>query len=260
MQEKEIKASDFIQSLEKGLNLIASFDAENPYMTITEAAERNGLTRANARRVLLTLEYLGYVRQEKGKLFRLTPKVLCLGYSYLSSLDFRELALPVMEGVSATLQESCSMAVRDDLSMVYVARVQTKRIMSVTLGVGTRLPLYCTSMGKVLLAGLEEEELQSLVQKMSFEAHTPKTIIRAGDLMKELDTVRRQGWALADEETEIGVRSVACPVRGKDGSVLAALNVSVHASRATKQEVEARFLPEVKAAALAIEEIITHKT
>lgn len=252
----EIKKTDFIQSLEKGLNVITAFDHENVAMTLTQVAKKLDLTRANARRILLTLEHLGYVSSADGKLFSLTPKVLCLGYSYMSSLSYRELAQPYMEALATEVNESCSLSVLDGKEIVYVARVQTKRIMTIALGIGTRLPVHAASMGKALLSGLEEGTLQGLLKEINFEAFTSHTITNAQDFKKSLAEVKQRGWAMADQELEIGVRSVACPVRDKNGKILAALNISGHASRVTKEEMIERFVPALQQTVAKIEEAL----
>lgn len=251
----EIKKSDFIQSLEKGLKVITAFGFENEQMTITETAKKVDLTRANARRILLTLQHLGYINSIDGKNFSLTPKVLCLGYSYLSGLPFRELALPIMQELTAQLNESCSMSVLDNKEIVYVARVHTKHIMTINLAVGTRLPVYAASMGKVLLAGLSEEEAIQYIEQMKFEAFTEKTLSKK-QLIAELQSIRQQGFAIADEELEIGVRSIASPIKDKNGKVVSALNISGHASRVSVEHLKNNFLPVLKKFAGKIEEAL----
>ncbi|GAA5038803.1 transcriptional regulator [Marivirga lumbricoides] len=256
--DSTIKKSDFVQSLEKGLKVISTFDSDNPKMTLTEVAKRVDLTRANARRILLTLQYLGFVQTEDGKQFSLSPKVLSLGYSYLSALPFQELAKPYLKALAEEVNESCSMSVLDANDIVYVARVQTNRIMTISLGVGTRLPVYATSMGRVLLAGLPDEEVQKLLKEMKPQQLTPNTIIDIDQLIKRIQLVRERGWALADQELEIGVRSIACPVKDKNGLTISALNISGHASRVSKDEMLEKFLPHLKSTVVQIENAI-HK-
>lgn len=251
--KKSIKKSDFVQSLDKGLRVITAFDGEDSEMTLTDVAKKTGLTRANARRLLLTLEYLGYVRCEDGKLFSLSPRILTLGYSYLSSLPFQEMALPYMKELTSEINESCSMSVLDGAEIVYVARVQTKRIMTIALGVGTRLPVYATSMGRVLLSGLEPGQLESVLTKLNLEKLTQHTITSKNELIKEITLTKDRGWAIADEELEIGVRSIACPIKNKMGKTVAALNISGHASRVTTDEMIEKFLPELRKTAAIIE-------
>ncbi len=242
---KEIKKSDFVQSLEKGLNVINAFDMDHEQMTLSDVAKKVDLTRANARRILLTLQHLGYVTSLDGKLFSLSPKVLSLGYSYLSGLPFRELAHPYMQELAKEINESCSMSVLDQHDIVYIARVHTKRIMTISLGIGTRLPAHATSMGKVLLASLDPMEATKLIGQMKFEELTPFTLSKNA-FIQHLDLVRKQGWAISDQELEIGVRSIACPIRDKKGKVIAAINISGHASRVTLEDLVKKYLSALK--------------
>ncbi len=256
--EPTIKKSDFVQSLEKGLKVIAAFDADNAQMTLTEVAKKVDLTRANARRILLTLQYLGFVQCVDGKQFSLSPKVLTLGYSYLSALPFQELAKPYLQALAEEVNESCSMSVLDKMDIVYVARVQTNRIMTISLGVGTRLPVYATSMGRVLLAALPDEEMQDFMNGLEIQKLTENTITEKDKLIERIQLVRERGWALADQELEIGVRSIACPIKDKNGKTIAALNISGHASRVSKDEMLDKFLPHLKSTVAHIEGAI-HK-
>lgn len=248
-----IKKSDFIQSLEKGLKVIAVFDRDHPELTLTQVAKAVDLTRANARRILLTLEYLGYVSCADGKLFKLTPKVLCLGYSYLSSLSFQELAQPYMEDLADIVNESCSMSVLEGKDIVYVARVQTKRIMTIALGIGTRLPVHATSMGRVLIAGMAPGEMEKYIEELDFEAFTPYTLVDKLKFTERVHLVKARSWALSDQELEIGIRSIAHALRDKNGKILAAINISGHASRVSKEEMIERFLPALKETVSKIE-------
>jgi len=255
---ESIKKSDFVQSLEKGLNVIASFDAENQSMTLTEVAKKVDLTRANARRILLTLQYLGYVQCEDGKKFSLSPKILTLGYSYLSGLPYHEIAKPFLRQLADQVNESCSMSVLDQNDIVYVARVQTNRIMTLALGIGTRLPVYATSMGRVLLSRMEDEDLREYLHNLKIEKLTENTITDPDKLFERIKLVRNRGWAIADQELEIGVRSIACPIKDKSGKTIAALNISGHASRVSKDEMQEKFLPHLKSTVVQIENAI-HK-
>jgi IclR family transcriptional regulator, pca regulon regulatory protein len=216
----------FVQSLARGLGVITAFDAQHPRMTLSDVARRTGLTRATARRFLLTLEELGYVRTD-GRLFELTPVVLQLGYSYLSSQALPALAAPHLETLSARVEESTSASVLDGADIVYVARVSTHRIMTVAIAVGTRFPAHATSMGRVLLAGLEPEQLAAYFRTARLERLTPHTLTDRAGLEADLRRVRAQGWALVDQELEIGLRSVAAPVTDGTGRVVAAVNVSM---------------------------------
>jgi len=247
-----IKKTDFVQSIEKGLKVISAFGAENPRMTLTEVATMLDMTRANARRILLTLQHLGYVTSEDGKWFSLTAKVLSLGYSFLSSQSLPELARPFMQQLTESVNESCSLSVLDGSEIVYTARVQTKRIMTIALGVGTRLPAHATSMGKALLANLSPAQAHPILEKLSYEAFTSHTLDKAA-FLSNLDSIREQGYAIANQELEIGVRSIACPVRDKAGCVQAALNISGHASRVTVEEMKAKYLPALQKTVTEIE-------
>lgn len=243
------KPSDsYVQSFARGLDVLRSFGADAPAQTLSEAAERVGLTRAGARRILLTLQTLGYVEQD-GRLFRLTPRVMELGFAYLSAQPWWGLAQPVMEELTRELKESSSAAVLDGDEIVYVLRVPTHRIMSINLGVGTRLPAHCTSMGRVLLAALPEDERARRVAAMTLEARTPKTIVDPDALMDTLSRVRRQGWALINEELELGLLSLAAPIRDRTGRVVAAINVSGQAQHTSPQAMQAQFLPRLLDAA-----------
>jgi IclR family pca regulon transcriptional regulator len=239
----------FVQSLARGLSVITAFDAEHPSMTLSEIAGRTGLTRATARRFLHTLVELGYVRFD-GKWFSLTPQVLRLGTAYLSGLGLPQIAQPHLEQLSARLGESTSAAVLDGDEIVYVARVATRRIMTVGITVGTRFPAYATSMGRVLLAGLPPEEVDDYLARADLASLTGRTVVEPGALRAELDRVRDQGWALVDQELEAGLRSVAAPLRDRDGEVVAAVNVST--STHALPELPGEYVDAVVAAAAAI--------
>jgi IclR family pca regulon transcriptional regulator len=218
------------------------FSHDRPALTVSEVARLTGITRATARRILLTLEKLGHVRSD-GRLFSLTPRVLSLGWAYLSSLNLWEVAQPLMEDLVEETRESCSAAALDLPDIVYVARVPTRRIMAIALGVGTRLPAHPTSMGRVLLADLPDDELDRYLAETPLVRFTEHTITDPERLRATLHEVRVNGWALNDEELEIGLRSIAAPIRGAGGRTTAALNVSAAASRVSTPELESRFLP-----------------
>ena len=253
MSEKPAQSSDYVQSLERGLAVIRAFDAEHREMALSEVARSTGLTRAAARRFLLTLVKLGYVNYASGR-FSLRPRVLELGYAYLSSLSLPQVALPHMEALVAQVNESCSISVLDDTDVVYVARVPTRRIMSITLAVGTRLPAFVTSMGRVLLAGLSDDELDERLGRIDIVPLTSRTVKDEDGLRAILATVRRQGYAATDQELEEGLRSLAVPIHAGSGAVTAALNVSVHASRASMGVLRREFLPLALRTAATIEE------
>jgi IclR family transcriptional regulator, pca regulon regulatory protein len=231
----------FVQSLARGLSVVRAFDAEATELTLSGVARRAGLTRAAARRFLLTLADLGYVRTD-GRLFWLSPRVLELGYAYLSSLTLPEVAQPHLEALVGEVHESSSIAVLDGADIVYVARVPTTRIMRVAISVGTRFPAHATSMGRVLLAGLGEPELSTYLAHAALERITPRTVATPEALRRELVGVRNRGWAIVDQELEDGLRSVAAPIRDRTRTVVAAVNLSTHASRATRDAMRRRLL------------------
>lgn len=235
-------STDHIQSLARGLAVMQVFSGERPRLTLSEVARETGLTRATARRVLLTLEQLGYARSD-GRKFELTPKVLDIGYAYLSSLDLAEIAEADMERLVEHTQESCSAAVLDGSEIVYVARMPTKRIMAISLGLGSRLPAFCTSMGRALLADLPDEDVRDLLKNTELPKLTPRTITDLDELCKELAAVRAQGWALVDQELELGLRSVAVPLHNARGTAIAALNVSSNTLRVDLKTLRGDFLP-----------------
>ncbi|MDG4823151.1 IclR family transcriptional regulator C-terminal domain-containing protein [Asanoa sp. WMMD1127] len=246
-----VRSADFVQSLERGLAVIRAFDRAHPELTLSEVAAATGVTRAAARRFLLTLMDLGYVRTD-GRLFSLSPRVLELGYAYLSSLSLPEVAEVHLEALVAEVNESSSVSVLDGPDVVYVARVPTSRIMTVAINVGTRFPAYATSMGRVLLAGLPDDELAAYLDTVAIGRLTPRTISGVTALRTELQRVRAQGWALVDQELEEGLRAVAAPIRDRAGRVVAAVNVSTAASRTTLEAIRRDLVPPLLAAAARI--------
>lgn len=249
--ERKGPSGDFIQSLERGLMVINSFSREHPSQTLSEVAGRTGLTRATSRRVLLTLAELGYVEQ-RGRSFGLTPKVLDLGYSFLSSFHVVELAQSSMERLVDQVHESSSMSVLEGSEIVYVARVPTKRIMTIALALGSRLPAYPTSMGRVLLSGLTDGELDEYIARTRLEKLTPHTVTSKSELRERVVECRSDGFALVDQELEEGVRSIAAPIRNGRDKVVAAINVSCHASRVDIESMLEKFKPKLLSAASEI--------
>jgi len=249
----EGRSADFVRSLERGLSVIRAFDAEHPELTLSEVARSTGLTRAAARRFLRTLVELEYVSTD-GRLFALRPKVLELGYAYLSGLGLPEIALPHLENLVATVHESSSVSILDGADVVYVARVPTKRIMTVSISVGTRFPAYATAMGRVLLASRPGEWLESYLASVRLRPLTRNTIVDPVVLREELGLVREQGWSLVDEELEEGLRSIAVPIRRADGLVVAAVNVSAHVGRGDAVTIREDLLPHLTSTAEAIQE------
>ena len=242
---------DFVEALARGLDVIKAFRAGRPTMTLSEVAAETGLARPTARRFLLTLVELGYVRTD-GRLFALRPRVLDLGYAYLSSTPLPEVAQPHLEDLVDRVHESCSVSVLDGDDIVYVARVATKRLMTVAINVGTRFPAYATSMGRVLLAARPPAELAEYLRTARLEPLTGRTVTDPGELSRVLAEVAAQGFALLDQELEEGLRSIAVPVRDATGAVVAAMNVSASARRSTAA-LCAELLPALRQAARDVE-------
>jgi IclR family transcriptional regulator, pca regulon regulatory protein len=247
-----VRDSDFVQSLDRGLAVIRAFGPGRERLSLSDVARETGLTRAAARRFLLTLVKLGYVRSD-GREFSLRPRVLELGYAYLSGLAMPEIASPHLEELVAQVRESSSISVLDGHHIVYVARVATKRIMTVAISVGTRFPAYATSMGRVLLAGMSPEELDKYLAEAEFEAFTGRTITDPDRLREVVGEARRQGYAIVDQELEEGLRAIAAPIRGSGDAVIAAINVSAHASRVSMAAMRAELLPAMLETARRIE-------
>jgi IclR family transcriptional regulator, pca regulon regulatory protein len=246
--EETTGRADTLQSLERGLAVLQVFSKENPRLTLSDVARLTGVPRATARRILLTLQHLGYVRAD-GRLFSLTPRVLSLGFGYLSSLNLWDIAQPFMEELVEQTHESCSAATLDLPDIVYVARVPTRRIMTISLGIGSRLPAHATSMGRVLLADLPDDELDAYLVTGPFTAHTERTTVDPGGLRTAVHRVREQGWSLVDQELEMGLRSISAPIRGADGRAVAALNIAAAAPRVGLDDLRERFLPPMLATA-----------
>ncbi|MFJ5699701.1 IclR family transcriptional regulator C-terminal domain-containing protein [Arthrobacter sp. NPDC093139] len=249
-------ASDqYVQSLARGLAVIRAFDSDHSEMTLTEVAARTDLTRATARRFLHTLVELGYVRTD-GKTFALTAQVLQLGYAYLSGLSLPQLAQPHLEELSVKLGESTSAAVLDGTDIAYIARVTTRRIMTIGITVGTRFPAYATSMGRVLLAGLPPEQLKQYLAAAEVKPLTPRAVGTVKELLAVLDTVRAQGWCLLDQELELGLMSVAAPVY-HGTKVVAAVNVSLQAQSVAAKPDPEGYLDSVRKETVATAEKIS---
>ncbi|MGA3154663.1 MAG: IclR family transcriptional regulator C-terminal domain-containing protein [Streptosporangiaceae bacterium] len=231
-----------MQSLDRGLAVIKAFGPDRERLSLSEVARATGLTRAAARRFLLTLVRLGYVRSD-GREFSLRPRVLELGYAYLSGLTLPEVAAPHVEELVARVRESSSISVLDGQQIVYVVRVPTKRIMTVAISVGTRFPAYATSMGRVLLAALPAGELDRYLDEVTMEPLTSRTVTDPGRLREILAEVARQGYAIVDQELEVGLRAVAAPIRGAADVGMAAINVSAHASRVSVAALRGEIVP-----------------
>jgi IclR family pca regulon transcriptional regulator len=244
-----------VQSFARGLQVIRSFSASAPRQTLSEVAAASGLTRAGARRILLTLQTLGYVETD-GKLFTLTPRILDLGFAYLSSMPIWNRAEPVMEALVQQVQESCSAAVLDATDIVYVMRVPTHKIMRISLGIGSRLPAYCTSLGRLLLAGLDDEEVRARLAASAPEALTRHTVTDLDTLLAKVQQARRQGWCLVNQELEEGLTSIAAPIVDRAGRTIAALNISGQTNRTSAKVMQDTMLPALLASAREISRLL----
>jgi len=245
---------DLIAGLEKGLGVIEAFDETRPRLSVTDVANITGLTRAAARRYLLTLAKLGYASFD-GKFFSLMPRILRLGHAYLSSTGFPKFVQPYLEQISAATGESSSAAILDDTDIVYVARAATRRIMSINLAVGSRLPGYCTSLGRALMAGQSDELIKDYFRRVELRALTPKTKTKREAILAALAEVRKKGYALVDEELELGLRSISVPVYDGRGTVIGAINLSAQAARVSAAALIKDMLPHLLAAQSALRRV-----
>lgn len=243
---------EFVQSLERGLAVIRAFGFRRVSLTITDVAEATGLTRATARRFLLTLVRMGYVRND-GREYWLRPRVLELGYAYLSGIELPEAAKPFMDELVEEVGESTSIAVRDDDDIVYVAHVAPQRVMTINVPIGGRDPLYCTALGRVLLAAEPAEEIDRYLESADLTAYTGATITNPAGLRKALATAEVDGYSLIEDELEDGLVALAVPLRDADGTVIAAMNVCSYSLRTSPEELVRRGLPLLQKAASAIE-------
>lgn len=236
------RGPDFVEALARGLDVVQCFSAERRTLSLSEVAAATDLARPTARRLLLTLEELGFVRVEDGR-YALTPRVLALGTAYVSSLGLWDIALPHVRRLVEQTGESSSMAQLDGSDIVYVARVAVPRLITLRVDIGTRFPALQTSQGKVLLAGLDETALASTLAQASRSGLPVAPVRGRQGVVDELRTVRARGWALADEELAPGIRSIAVPVRDLDGTVRAAMNVTVHAAEVSLEVLRETYLP-----------------
>ncbi|WP_107440201.1 IclR family transcriptional regulator domain-containing protein [Streptomyces sp. 142MFCol3.1] len=245
------RGPDFIEALARGLNVIKAFDASAPVMSMSELAASTGLARPTVRRILLTLEELGYIRS-RGQGFSLTPRVVELGMSYVHSMGLWEIARPHMEELVAKTGESSSIAQLDGSDIMYVSRVAVPKIVALRVVIGTRFPAAATSLGKVLLAYLPPAEVESLLAEPSRAGVVARRTPPLPDLLAELEQIRAQGWAITDQDLAAGIRSVAAPLRDASGAVIAALNVNAHAAETSLDVLRGRHLPHLLATAKAI--------
>lgn len=240
---------NFMASLARGLVVIRAFARQPTHQTIAQLSQRTGIPRAAVRRCLYTLNKLGYVAAD-ARYFSLAPQILALGHAYLSSTPLVVSALPFLDKVNAKVNESCSLAILDGLEILYVARsTNTTRIMSIDLKPGSRLPAYCSSMGRVLLANLPLPQLEDTLAKIQLKSLSEHTVTSREKLSEILETVRTKGYAIVDQELEIGLRSIAVPVKDAKHRVVAAMNVGAHAAQLSVREMEAEVLPHLRAAA-----------
>ena len=235
------KSKDFVQSLDRGLSIFKAFDATHPQLTLSEVAEATGFTRATARRFLMTLEELNYIGRS-GRHFYLKPRVLELGYAYLSSFSLISIAQGHLEQLADQVRESASATVLEGTNVIYVCRAAAKRIMTINLAVGTQLPAYATSMGRVLLASMSGDKY---FERAEIEKLTSKTVTNERELRAIIKKVKQEGFSIVSEELEDGVQSVSMPIHSKDGRVLAAANVSAHSSRVSQEDLRAKLLPKL---------------
>ncbi|MEI2702255.1 MAG: IclR family transcriptional regulator C-terminal domain-containing protein [Baekduia sp.] len=243
---------EFVQSLARGLSVIRSFGDNRPELTVTEIAGTTGLTRAAARRFLITLSELGYVETD-GRMYRLTPRVLDLGYAYLSGLSFPEAALPHLEHLVAEVEESSEASILDLPDIVYVARVPSPTTITITVNVGARMPTHATAMGHVLLADLEPDAFDRYLSTARLEGFLPNTITEPKTLRREVARVREQGYAIVDQELEEGLIAIAVPVRPRDERAVGTINLSTHVARRDVRSLERELLGPLQRTAAAIE-------
>lgn len=249
MAPVRIQSSDgYVQAFARGLAVIQSFGPNSPSQTLSQVAESTGLDRAGARRFLLTLEKLGYVRRE-GRSFHLTPRILELGYSYLSTLPLRSIAEPIVRELVQEVNESSSVSVLDGSDIVYVVRVPVKKIMTITLSIGSRIPAYCTAMGRVLLGGQPAVVMKQLLKDSEITRHTRYTITSRPEIIKVIEADHDKGWSMCNQELEEGICSIAVPLLDREGQIAAAMNITANLSRTTPAEMVSKFLPKLKKAA-----------
>lgn len=248
---------EFVRALARGLKVIESFERSRPSLTLSEIAQRAGLSRGTVRRALITLQSLGYLAEERGH-FTLTPRVLRLGYSYLSSQPVWALSRPYVERISAETGETASLTVLHEGMIVYIVRISAPRLLHDALTVGARMPAYPASMGRILLAGLPEPDLERYLRDTEFRQLTPLTVIDPERLRNIIAQARQSGYAVNDQEMALGLRSIAVPVTAADGHVVAALNVSCSTAHTSCVEMETKFLPLLRSAARQISDLLAN--
>ncbi|MHC5232134.1 IclR family transcriptional regulator [Brucella sp. LJL56] len=237
-----MRETDFVGGFAKGLRVIEALGEDQPRLSIADVSKITGLDRATARRCLLTLAELGYAEYD-GKFFMLLPRILRLGHAYLSSTPLPTIIQPHLDRLADIVGESASASVLDGTEIVYIARASQMRVMSINLMAGSRLPAYCASMGRVLLAWLHEDEAQALLKRTERKKLTPFTKTEIGLVMTELSLIRGQGYAINDQELELGLRSIAVPVFNHRGTIVAALNIGAPVAHVETSDLVRRFLP-----------------
>ena len=254
-QTEHVKSRDFVGSLARGLSVLRAFDHERPEMTLTQVAGRTRMTRAGARRFLLTLVDLGYVKKNQ-RLFRLTPKVLELGYAYMASMPISRLSQPYMKQITDVTGESCSIAVMDGNDVVYIARTQSNRFLRLGFHVGIRLPVAYTSAGRIILAMEGDEAIDRYLQSVTLEARTRHSITNKAKLRAELLRIRKLGYAIVDQELEEGLCSISVPIVDSKNEIIATINVATNVATVSKEKLRDEFLPMLKKAAQGIQETL----
>jgi IclR family transcriptional regulator, pca regulon regulatory protein len=253
--DKAPEDKEFMATLAKGLALLGCFGKQRPTMTLSEAANVANLSRATARRILRTLSELGYVEQ-RGRDFSLSPNILKLGFAYLATQSWIERAQPLLKELSERLQESASAAILEGDEIVYVVRVPTRRIMSASISVGSRLPAFHTALGRVLLGYLDDAEIWRRLKNSRIEGYTTSTITDLQALFDRVRLDREQGFAIVDEELERGLRALAVPVLDRSGEAIGAINLSTHTGRTTRNEMRDHFLPALRKVAEQIRQSV----
>jgi len=238
----------YVDAFARGLSVIRAFDAEHPRLSLAEVAEAVNISRASARRLLATLVHLGYVHAD-GRTFSLSPKVMQLGYAYLSGQTLTEIVEHYVVNVAEMTGESCSVCVLDDTDVVYIGRASTKKIMSINLSIGTRLPAWATATGRVLLGALDDSARRERLERSELSAHTGTTLTRIDDLISAISDAQRDGYAFTSQELEAGLTAVAVPLKDKSGRILAAMNVAGHVHRNSRERMLNEHLPVLQHAA-----------
>jgi len=257
--ETFVDSRDYVQSLARGLAVLRAFGGDTPSLSLAGIAGRTGLSRAAARRLVLTLEHLGYVKSH-GRDYALSPRVLELGLGYVGSLKLTDLVQPHVEALAQRIHHSCSLAVLDSQSIVYVLRVPVQRLMTVSLSVGSRLPAYCASMGRVLVSGLSDADLRKWLEQCHPARQTPHTVTDPRRLRRLIEAVRSDGYAYVEQELELGLCSIAVPVRDHDGRVVAALNASMPYHADARRLAVDKVLPALRTTALGVERSLPART